>query len=310
MKLNIKTVKRLASILRVPDGELAAVSRMAGRHYESFYHFPRVPPFSRRTRFIKRRPIDKPLEPLKSIQKKIQARLLRQVAWPDHIFGGIKHRSSLDISERHIGSDILVSLDIRSFFPSVTTFQVYRVWNELLGCSPEVAAVLTRLTTFERRLPQGAPTSTSLANLVLYQYDELIRETCHLNGIEYSTWIDDLIFSGPPEATRDVINLAISSMRHAGFAISHRKLKVMPAHKRQQMLGLITNRKATVPKAYLSATRSGIYKLREGYVTPKDMVQYVRSLRGRIEYIRRTNSSIASQLGVALTEALVIQVKS
>jgi hypothetical protein len=298
LRVNIKTLSALAYRLGLKEEVLVSESRKAGAYYHPFKSIAKPPPFAKQTPKLKERVIDNPIDPLKFIQNRIYQRLLQPLIWPDHIHGGIKGRSLMMNVTHHLRSNVIVTLDIKSFFPNVTTFQIYNVWERLLECSPPVAGMLTRLTTFERHLPQGASTSSALANLVLYSLDQPIRDYCREEGILYTTWIDDLAFSG--EGSRQVLNVAVNALRKGGFVAPHRKLRIMPAHDRQFLTGLLLNKQPGILRDYVSATRSGIYKLANGYVRRSDRERYIRTIEGRIAYIRLVNARRAKPLQSAL----------
>ena len=224
-KLNLWSMKHLEASLGLPLAPICSLSTRAGSAYAPFVQYKKPKPFAKVIAPPKPRPIDNPSAELKSVQRLINRRLLGKVLCPGYLLGGMMGRSVVENAQLHLGQRVLVTLDIRSFFPSITNRHVYRVWQEVLGCSPKISSLLTRLTTFERHLPQGAPTSTALANLVLYSVDKPIREFCRAKSIVYSTWVDDLAFSG--DDARAVIQVAVDALRIHGFAISHKKLQVM-----------------------------------------------------------------------------------
>lgn len=302
LALNIKTSRALAYRLGLPEDFILSESRRAGRNYDPFTSRSRPAPFAKLPVKVKERTIDNPIDVVKYIQNRIYQWLLQPLLLPEHICGGVKGKSLLSNITRHLGASVIVTLDIKSFFPSVTTYQVYAVWSELLGCSPEVAGILTRLTTFRWHLPQGAPTSSALANLVLYSLDQPIRDHCGREEILYTTWIDDLAFSG--KESRRVINVAVKSLRVGGFAVPHGKLKIMPDHQRQILTGLLLNRQPGILKRYISATRSGIHKLAIGCVPAFERERYVKTLHGRIAYIRMINPRRARPLTLRLMSVL------
>lgn len=296
--LKIKNLRALAYRLDLPEDVIVVESRRTGGNYSPFVSRNEPPPFPKLPTVLKERTIDNPIEATKFIQSRIYQKLLQPLPWPEHIFGGIKGKSLLDNIRRHLGAPVIVTVDIRSFFPSISTHQIYAVWADLLGCAPEIARILTRLTTYDFHLPQGAATSSALANLVLYSLDQPIRAFCTGAGIHYSTWIDDLAFSG--EAARHAINVAVRALRHGGFAVPHRKMRIMPAHRRQTLTGLLLNRQPGLLRRYESATRSGIYKLQQGLVPTFQREAYVRTIQGRITYIRMINPRRARPLDLCL----------
>ncbi|MFB3917092.1 MAG: reverse transcriptase family protein [Terriglobales bacterium] len=200
-----------------------------------------------------------------------------------YLCGGVKGRTVIDNVSMHIGTPVLVTLDIRNFFPTITPTAVYRVWSEILGCSPSVSSVLTRLTTFKRHLPQGSATSTLLANLVLYSVDAPIREACRANGVQYSTWVDDIALSG--KRAPEIIQTAVDALRKAGFSVPHRKLKVMGTGGRMILNKVLLGRFPGVVRERVAQLRSGIHKLRTGAVPGCELGRYCLSLQGAIHHL-------------------------
>ena len=275
-QFGITTIKHLSFILGVPLADLIEVADHAGKYYSPFPKKNRPKPFTHRKVPGKFRTIDNPINPLKKIQKRIYERLLKPLKWPDHISGGIPGRSISTSARMHLGSPMVVTLDIKKYFPHITNLQIYDLWRGPLGCSPSVASMLTKLTTRDRRLPQGAPTSSALANLLLWSLDEPLRAFCSERGVSYGTWLDDLIFSGANST--DVINVAVKVLQNSGFSISHSKLRIMPSNNRQTITGLIVNSELGIPRSYISDVRAGIHNLSSGRVSDVEQNQYIRSL--------------------------------
>jgi RNA-directed DNA polymerase len=282
--LDLYSVAKLEALLGVGRSHLQAVADRAGSFYRPFPKREKIRPFRKKIKVSKKPPrlIDNPEGALKDLQSKINAALLRPLPFPRHLCGGVPGKTILDNVLMHLGAPVLVTLDVRSFFPSITNIQVYNVWRNVLNCSPKIARILTRLTTFKRHLPQGAPTSTPLANLVLSSSDQDIRTACTAHGVTYSTWIDDLAFSG--ENARAVINAAVSSLRAAAFSVSHRKLKIMGAGTRKTLTGVLLARFPGVLPERLAQLRSGIHKLSTGELDDEEVENYVMRLKGGIAY--------------------------
>jgi hypothetical protein len=302
-KLRLYSMLELERLLGAPRNEIFEVAFLAGQNYRPFTQKKKPKPFQRTPVSSKLRPIDNPVGRLKLFQRRINRRILRRVDYPAYLCAGISGRSLLDNARIHISSPVLVTLDIRSFFPSVSNIQVFKVWREVLDCSTRIASALTKLTTFERHLPQGAPTSTLLANLVLFSVDEVIRENCLLHGVRYSTWVDDLAFSG--KNARDVIGVAVKALSAAGFSVSHRKMKVMGAGDRKVLTGLLLGKQPGVLPERLSNLRSGIHKLRTGRVPLGLQHSYVRSLRGSINFVGLISQHKARPLHEELDDCLI-----
>jgi RNA-directed DNA polymerase len=293
-KLNLCSLSRLERLLGLDRRYIRALAAVAGRYYSPFSKPGKPKPFERISKPRKLRVIDNPSEELKAVQSLITERLLKQIELPDHVCGGVKGKSVLDNVAFHSGARVLIKVDIARFFPSITNVHVYRVWAGLLGCSPEISGLLTQLTTFERHLPQGAPSSTLLANLVLYSADGPIRAECERLGIRYSSWIDDLAFSS--DDPRPIVPLVVATLRNSGFRISRKKLEIIGPRERKILNGVVLGRRVSVPSERLARVRSGIHKLREGKVPAAEVDRYVEGLRGSVAQISTIDRAMAPRL--------------
>ncbi|HEY2975559.1 MAG TPA: reverse transcriptase family protein, partial [Pyrinomonadaceae bacterium] len=231
---------------------------------------------------------------------------------PAYLCGGVKGRSVLDNVAHHQRASLIVTLDIKSWFPSITARQVYFVWRRVLKCSHEVAKLLTTLTTFNGYLPQGAPTSTTLSNLVLFSIDAPIRKAAAAVGVNYSSWVDDLPLSG--SQARQLIPLVIETLKRSGFKISRSKLKVMGSGKQRQVNGVIAGEKPSISKENRDRIRAALHRLRVGDIREEDRDRYIATQKGRIAYLASINPGQArifqaqlaqlSQVAVAQPESL------
>ena len=235
---------------------------------------------------------------------------MRPICFPQNILGGVPKRSVLDNAQIHLNASLLVTIDVKSCFPSITNVHVYKVWREFLGCSTKVATVLTNLTTFHRHLPQGAATSPLLANLVIWMIDEPIRHACSERSVTYSTWIDDLAFSGA--ASRALIPISAKVLQQHGLKISRSKVKIMGTRRLKLLTGTRLGQGATrAPKEKLSRVRSGIRKLRLGLVDPEEQEKFINGLVGQLQYIdrlsQRDGRSLVKDLRAVANPAVYFQ---
>ena len=301
IRLEIRSPKRLADLLKVPPTKLERVGSELNAHYSPFLLTNDPRPFQR-AYSPRPRPIDNPLQAIKWIQQRIYRRLLRPICFPEHVLGAVPKRDVRDNAKHHLNSKLLVTIDVRQCFPSVTSVHIYRVWSDFLGCSPPVAALLTQLTTFNRHLPQGAPTSPLLANLFIWMIDEPIRKLCEELSVVYSTWIDDLAFSG--DRARELIEPSISILAKNGLRVKREKIKIMGPTAVRLLTGTrLGSRQVRAPKTKLLRIRSGIHKLRSNLVAPETAERYVLGLVGQIRFIDHLCPVDAAPYSRALKEA-------
>src|SRR5271166_38897 len=301
-KLNIMSVNRLAELLKTPREKLVELAGLSRGYYRPFEMQRRPRPFQK-TCDKKARHIDNPKGDLKKVQRRINDLLLQPICFPENVLGGIPKRSVTDNAHHHLRAAVLVTLDVKSCFPSITNLHVYRAWRVFLGCSTRVSKLLTELTTFNRYLPQGAPTSPLLANLVIWMIDEPIRKACDERSVNYSTWIDDLAFSG--NRARELIQIAVSVLARNGLKVSRSKIKIMGPAAVKLLTGTrLGGRSVRAPKEKLSRIRSGIHKLRAGLVRRTDQIKYIDGIVGQLRYIERLNpkdvSTLVAELGAGL----------
>lgn len=160
---------------------------------------------------------------LKQIQKSIKMNILSKITMPENIQGGIKKKSNITNAKKHQGNKYQFATDLQEFFPSVTHKQIFKLFLDL-GYSNHIAHWLTKLTSIEFELPQGTPTSTSIANLVFLDADRKLIALSEANGITYTRFVDDLTFS----STKDFRHLTVAMLdivAATGFKISYRKTK-------------------------------------------------------------------------------------
>jgi hypothetical protein len=215
------------------------------------------------------REIREALEPLKTIQKKIVVRILGAVAYPDYLMGGIKDpehkRGYMRSAGMHAGAAILVSEDIADFFPSISTAKVHAVFQHEFHFRPDVAAALARLCTRRGELPQGASTSTAIANLVLFQHEPEVVERLSRQGFKYSRFIDDVNVSTERPVTaaevRDVVGDVRGLLERSGFQPKRTKQFIGRRGRHITIHNLNVDARTTIPLPERKRIRAMVHQL-------------------------------------------------
>ncbi|MBI1372408.1 MAG: hypothetical protein GC159_06565 [Phycisphaera sp.] len=233
-----RDIAALAAWIGVGERELTRVSPS----YQTFF----IP-----KRNGDRRRIDAPSAELKTLQRRINRKLLRRLKTHRAATGFERGRSIATNAAAHTGNAVVVQMDIRDFFPSTTTQRVLDYFRAI-GWEDDAARLLVDLTTHEGGLPQGAPTSPRLSNLVNHQLDarlDRLAARCHA---AYTRYADDITFSfadGDPLVVRRVIRATKSILAEHGYRIHHRrKLHIRRRHERQVVTGLVVNDRANLPR--------------------------------------------------------------
>jgi hypothetical protein len=149
--------------------------------------------FSKSKKDGARREIAAPDVKLKRVQHQIIARYLYREEPHPAAVAYRKGRSIADHAWAHAGAEILVTADVADFFPNTRVWRIEDWWRERV--EDDLARLLTRLTTYRGGLPQGAPTSPALSNLVNRELDARLSQRAEGTGARYSRYCDDLAFS-------------------------------------------------------------------------------------------------------------------
>ena len=164
------------------------------------------------------RVINPPKDELKEIQKRINKYLVDNIEMPEYAFGGIKFRDNIRNARFHKGQKYVFQTDLKDFFPYITHKKVYEMFVRV-GFSHDVSSILTKLTTYNGHLPQGAPTSTTIANLVFMPTGRALQAIARREGLRFTTFVDDVTMSSQTDF-KHVLPEIIETITSYGFKIS------------------------------------------------------------------------------------------
>lgn len=196
------------------------------------------------------REISAPLPDLSTAQRWIAANILRVLASdpPAAVTAYTPGRSIITHVECHLSSEQLLKLDLRDFFPSISTARVYKLFVEA-GYTANVARTLAALTTVHGSLPQGAPSSPAISNLVLDAFDNAVSEVCTHQNLKYTRYADDIVISGAQLGhIQDSVSLiAVEN----GFELNYKKSRAYTDPREPRFVtGLMIHEgRARLPKA-------------------------------------------------------------
>lgn len=216
------------------------------------------------------RPICAPKKQLKWVQRQILKHILSKVPPHPAAHGFVNGRSTVSNANPHVGHELVVKFDLKEFFPTVHYFRViglfaslgYTVGNCRFGTSDEsnqVAPTLARLCCYtpdpkkwgSAVLPQGAPTSPAISNLMCRRLDARLQGLAEANKGVYTRYADDLTFSFPKA---EGLNLGrfrwwVDQVCHQeGFTINQDKFRVIRDSQRQVVTGIVVNEKPQLPR--------------------------------------------------------------
>ena len=238
------------------------------------------------------RTLSVPDEILKRIQRAIAEKLLsyRPVS---RFATAYKPAASIKKNAcRHVGKKKLVKLDIFHFFDSILYSTVK---DKVFPCeifSEKLRILLSMLCYYRDALPQGAPTSPFISNIILFDFDERVGAFCHERGITYTRYCDDMIFSGDFDEV-EVVAFVEEELRSRGFFLNRNKTAVIPKTKQQKVTGLVVNDGVAVARSYRRTLRQEIYYLEkfgvrahlERIASPLSPEKYLNSLFGKLSFV-------------------------
>ena len=232
---------------------LYAVSNNIGKHYH-------------KAKLLKKsggyRNLSVPDEVLKSIQRRIVDVLLIHMPVSRYAKAYRFGSSTLRNAKHHVGKQVVLKLDILHFFDSTRYSTVKdKVFPEAIYAEP-LRILLTMLCYHKDALPQGAPSSPVITNIILYEFDELIGQWCRKRGIAYTRYCDDMTFSGDFDPT-EVIRFIRLELKKIGFLLNEQKTEVQHPGQQQTVTGIVANEKLSIPADYRRKLRQELYYCRK-----------------------------------------------
>lgn len=205
------------------------------------------------------RTITAPRVYLKQIQRYLLDCILANESLPDCVVGFTRGKTSADGAAIHSGNTFLLNIDIKNFFPSVTKTQVVDAF-QAIGYNEKSSEFLAKLSTLDNVLPQGAPTSPALSNLVFQKTDLNILKICAENRISYSRYADDLSFSSNAPIENSFQDSIKNTIHEAGFCLNNEKTRLLGPRCRREVTGIVINERIGIPRIHRRRIRAIFHK--------------------------------------------------
>lgn len=262
---------------------------------------------------------------LKFLQRRILTGILSHIPPHDAAHGFRRGRSTVTFAEPHCRKATVIRLDLRDFFTSVSRARVAAIFRTAgypervagllagLCCTSTPADVLAarpegpldwpaRKALEIPHLPQGAPSSPALANLCAYRLDSRLAGLARSAGAEYTRYADDLTFSGGPDFARQVRRFEITAAAIAleeGFAVNHRKTRIMSQALSQRTAGLVVNERVAIPRKTFETLKAILHncaKFGPASQNRDGHADFRAHLAGCLAQIKATDSRRAARL--------------
>ena len=276
-------------------------------------------------RWIKKRSVgyrlvESPKFLLKQTQRLILDDVLRHIPTHHCAHGFCRRRSVLTFVEQHIGKRFCLKMDLKDFFPSIQGGRVFGLLRSV-GLTREVAQSITRLSTnptpasiiepmrptgsrgsFESsllygpaHLPQGAPTSPMLANLIAFRMDCRLTGVAESAGAFYSRYADDLLFSGDrkfAKASKTFATTVATIAIEEGFKVNFRKTRFLNHSQRQMAAGIMINQRPNTERRKFDNLKTTLYncvKRGAASLNRENHPNFRASLAGQIAWVSQLN---------------------
>lgn len=250
------------------------------------------------------RTIYEPNPNLKIIQKNILHNILEDRYISKYAKAYKKGISLKDNASIHTNKPLILKLDIKDFFNNITFMQVYS------SCFPEnffpkpIGTLLTNLCTYKDRLPQGAPTSSYISNIVMLDFDLSVGEYCQKNNIAYTRYCDDMTFSGNFNK-KEIIDLVKYELSKLGLSLNKEKITLITKKNRQVVTGIVVNKKMQVNINYRKNIRKEIFFIKKyGLISHLEHInssiskeKYLNQLLGKINFVIQVDNSNKEFIG-------------
>ncbi len=227
------------------------------------------------------RAISAPMPRLKRTQYWILANILEKMPLHDASHGFRTGRSIVSNALPHCRSHVVLNYDFKDFFPSLKYPRIKGLFRSF-GYSEQIATLLALLTTEaevqevsldgdryfvrqgERHLPQGAPSSPALTNLICRRLDARLQGMAQALGFRYTRYADDLTFSGDRESARNLKKLQWrlhAIVKGEGFQIHPQKSRIMRTGSQQEVTGIVVNEKPSIDRKTLRRFRALLHRM-------------------------------------------------
>lgn len=257
-----------------------------------------------------------PRSDLKKVQRIISKELEKSYSPLPCVHGFVKGRSIRTNAETHIGSQVIAGIDIKDFFPSISSKRVYGLLvSKKLGLASEVAFYVSRLVATPKGLPQGAPSSPLISNMICLGMDKQLMHLSHEYHYQYTRYADDLTFSFNSSfyfyrhfCSDEKLRLP-NKLRNAitdfhgteSFKINENKSFYSFSYSRQLVTGVVCNQKTNIKREQYRRLRSTLHRLSnediEGAMgcyygksiaklTDAERGMFEASLRGSLDYYK------------------------
>lgn len=298
--LDCENRKELAEMLSVDVRTLTYLAYGNGKKYNQFF----IPRKNGGQRLI-----TAPHGPLLTVQKKL-AKLLTEIYNPPiGVHGFTSGKSIVTNAKPHVKKRTILNVDLEDYFPSITDKRIIGLLRaKPFNFNNKVASTIVGIVCYQGKLPQGAPTSPVLSNMISLRLDNHLLKLCHDLRVTYSRYADDITISTSSKllpddiATIDKSGTVVLShsfkdiIKRNNFTINAQKTRISSDNQSKLVTGIKVNARLNVDAKYISELRAMIHAAKkhglpaaQNYYDEKfngHGKNYENVLRGKLEYLK------------------------
>lgn len=229
-----------------------------------------------------KRTICAPQKALMRSQQRLQ-QVIAHVGRPSSVATGfVSGKSVIDHASPHRKRRWVLCIDLENFFPTIKFWRVRGMFMSLpFSFNEEVATCLAQLCTHDQALPQGAPTSPSISNIICRELDRRVKQLCRREKCTYTRYADDLCISSNIKDVPKTLAVAdegiwvagnelLRVIEECGFRVNAAKTRLKTQREQQMVTGLVVNEHVAMPRAWRRQLRVMLH-LRQKYGKEKAM---------------------------------------
>lgn len=194
---------------------------------------------------------------LKYIQRWILDNILYNIKVNENCKGFRQKIGIVHNARPHVNQKCIIKLDIKNFFNLIDYKRVFRIFY-YYGYTKNISYILAELCTYKNSIPQGAPTSPYLSNIVCLKLDKRFNILCNKIGANYTRYADDITISGD-ESIVKYCKTFMKIIYTEGFTVNKEKIKVIVGNKKKTVTGIVVNEKLSVDRKIKRDLRQHIY---------------------------------------------------
>lgn len=272
--------KHLSALLGRKTNYLASVINSTNSHYRSF-EIPK--------RSGGKRVIVSPYPALLECQYWILENILENLSVYHTAHGYVKGKSIVTNAYRHLNQEMFLKIDIKDFYPSINISRVIKLF-QYYGYNQRVSFYLASLCTLNNELPQGAPTSPTISNLVVFKLDKRLDYFAKKFDLIYTRYADDIVFTGK-KITVKHYDYVKDIIKDEGFILNDDKTILQQKKRKRIVTGIsISSGSLKIPRNYKRKLRQELYYINEyGFYSHISKLKirdpnYLDSLIGKVNF--------------------------